>query len=488
MDSLLVLKVGNGSRTSGLARVLRGSLVAATVALLAFTPRAAFAQSDDEDDPGEIDANHSPTAAAPAVPNTEPKPEAKPEVKKENAPPAAQPAEPDIAPGSGPDFAVDNFSEQKNGYVPHAGTATVDWHGGIELDTGYAKYTFDSPTYDPERVYDMRGRFVLGPTLTHEFGGHYFIRARGEAVAWLRDAVGQYQVNVDDVWAQIGDKGLWDLKVGRFFSWRVYHKGLGVDLYTLEDTGALSENDYENPGAFGPHTYEVNNIYYRERPGRFAFHLYPTDFLGIEALGLYGRESLSSNTGGRGAVIAHWPFLRVSGAAEYRHSNPAIEALGDPDPNTGIRPSCDKCGVTNTYGYGGGIELTLKPVEISLNAAQEHVTTYAVKDGSLDPRSSNKTTTIGGYAEVDVGSLAMQRTLVVGGGWNRTEVNAQSTDYAQHIQMQGYAAYPLGFNDAMIKLVVSRATLENLISQGNNTFAEKNSVMNSVRFRFSMGF
>src|SRR5437588_282202 len=119
-----------------------------------------------------------------------------------------------------------------------------------EVDVGYAQYTFDSPTYKPERFYDVRGRFVMGPTLTHEFSGHYFIRARGEAVAWLRDVVGQYQVNVDDVWAQVGDKGRWDLKVGRFFSWRVYHKGLGVDLYTLDDTGARSENDVDNPQGF----------------------------------------------------------------------------------------------------------------------------------------------------------------------------------------------------------------------------------------------
>jgi hypothetical protein len=492
MDSLLVCKLGNRGRKWALTRLLGGTTVLAVSALLALSPRVALAQNDDDDDPGEIDANSKPKQDANA-PTTAAKPETKPEAGLPatvgNAPITAQPPPNAIESAASAGFVVDSFTEKKNGAVPQPATASVDWHGGAEIDIGQAKYTFDSPTYSPEKFYDFRGRFVMGPTLTHEFGGHYFIRARGEAVAWLRDAAGSlYQVNVDDVFGQVGDKGLWDLKAGRFFSWRVYHKGLGVDLYTLEDAGAISENDTDNPQAYGPHTYEVNAIYYRERPGKIAFHLYPTNFLGIETVAVYGRESQYNNLGGRAAAIVHFPFLRVSGAAEYRSGFPAIQALGSPDPATGARVECTHCGVTNVYGFGGGAEVTIKPVEIGLNAAQEHTKSYTVKDGTDDPKASNKITSIGGYGELDVGSLAFDRSLIAGAGWNRTEVLAESTDFTQHIQMQAYVYFPLGFNDAAIKLVGSRAQLQRLVSQGDGTFHELNSVMNSIRFRFSMGF
>jgi len=39
-----------------------------------------------------------------------------------------------------------------------------------------------------------------------------------------------YQINADDVYGQAGFKGIWDLKIGRFRTWRVYHKGAGFDL------------------------------------------------------------------------------------------------------------------------------------------------------------------------------------------------------------------------------------------------------------------
>ena len=517
MDSLLLRKVGNGSRHRALARLVASRTVAATtalVALVALSPRAAMAQNDDSSDSSGIDADSKVKLDETPEPESKPesksesksesKLESKPESKPEPEPEAIKsdvPIAPELScpaiPQGRPKFDFDTYSEEKNGYQPHPEIAAVLWHGNMQIDTSYASYTFESPTYNPEKFYDVRGRFVFGPTLTHEFGDHYFIRARGEGVAWVRDVVGQYQVNVDDVFAQVGYKGWWDVKVGRFFSWRVYHKGLGVDLYTLDDTGARSENDVDNVQGFGPHTYEVNDIYYRERPGRLAFHLYPADFLGIEALALYGRESQYNNLGARGAVIAHFPFLRLSAAAEYRNSAPAIEALGSPDPVTGARIDCTHCGVTNTYGAGGGAELTIKPIEISVNAAQEHINLYTVKDGSKDPKSSNKRTSIGGYAEFDLGSLVIARPLVFGFGWNRTEVLAETTDFSQHIQMQTYVAFPLGcfvqngqpcFNDAVLKLVAARADLHILTAQGNGTFTPLNSAMTSIRLRYAMGF
>jgi hypothetical protein len=115
----------------------------------------------------------------------------------------------------------------------------LEWHGNLELDGGYVKYSW-AGAFVPESVYDSRGRFVLGPMLTQTLGNDYFLRVTGQVVAWVREIYGIYQINADDVYVQVGKQGLWDFMAGRFLTWRVFRKGLGFDLYTLEDTGALA--------------------------------------------------------------------------------------------------------------------------------------------------------------------------------------------------------------------------------------------------------
>jgi hypothetical protein len=90
----------------------------------------------------------------------------------------------------------------------------LEWTGGLEVDVGYANYSFRTATYPPEEFFDFRGRFVLGPDVRYEFGQDQFFRAKAEFVAWVREQYNLYQVNVDDVYAQIGQYGLWDLQLG----------------------------------------------------------------------------------------------------------------------------------------------------------------------------------------------------------------------------------------------------------------------------------
>ena len=42
----------------------------------------------------------------------------------------------------------------------------------------------------------------------------------------------------DDLWIRVGQRNLWDVKVGRFEGWEIYHLGMGLDSYTLERMGA----------------------------------------------------------------------------------------------------------------------------------------------------------------------------------------------------------------------------------------------------------
>jgi hypothetical protein len=362
---------------------------------------------------------------------------------------------------------ADDQLEQSNGFVRPPSENTLEWHGGLEADAGYAGYEFENDAPRPQGFYDMRGRFVVGPTVEYRFRGtDWFLAARGELVAWLRET-NTYQINADDVYAQFGLKGWWDFKLGRFRTWRVYHKGNGFDLYTIEDVGACrvsiavtgSCSLETGSDAFGPHTYEVSHIYHREPAGRAALHVYPTEWSGIELAGTMGNNGVTNVLGGRGAAVVHFDFLRVSAAGEYRSTSPAQEKTSM-DPVSGASVDCPNCGVSHSYGFGGSLEVTLKPIEAGLSGAQSHETTYTATNGTLDNDASATRTSLGGYAEFDVGHLAFQRSLVLGFGLNRTEVVDKVDNFEQHYQGAAYVVFPLGFNAASLKLVVSQATLD----------------------------
>jgi hypothetical protein len=451
-------------------------------------------EQDKEADAEETDAGNEGEDAEEAEAEPAEKPAAKPAAAEPATAKAEVDAQADVAQdvGAQPEGPVtaDDMSEQKNGYRRNKPLTTFAWSGGMELDVGYATYSFENEALAPEEFYDARGRFVVGPTINYDFNGDWFVAARGELVLWVREVFQTYQINADDVFAQVGQRGLWDLKAGRFRTWRVYHKGLGFDLFTLEDLGACRQNPCDpaaGTATFGPHTYEVSYIYNRETAGHAAAHVYPTPWSGIEVAGAYGKDGVRNSAGGRGAGMLHWDFLRVSAAGEYRIFKPATEARTT--DATGAIFTCPRCNYSEYYGYGGGAELTVSPIEVGLNAARGQQNNYTILNGTLDTSSTNMTTSLGGYGELDVGTLAFQRALILGFGANRTEVLYENQNFDQHWQYAGYVAYPLGFNDASLKLVVSHATLTSESGvAGTDTFAQQNSEMTAVRTRLTYPF
>jgi len=460
---------------------------------------AGFAQDlDDElgDDEAPVEAPPEPEPEP--TPETEPEPE--PDATADANDAAATEAPAPVIQGDTSTAAAESTSaprsatastdpEQKNGFVKLASTSALSWGGSLETDTGYATYTFDSSALHDEEVYDMRGRFVLGPTATHRFWDDWFLRARGEAVLWVREQFGVYQVNVDDVFAQVGKDDVWDFKIGRFRTWRVYHKGLGFDLFTLEDAGACVQNPCSaDAGTFGPHTYEVSFVYDRETPGHAAVHVYPTAWSGLELAAAYGQAGVSNHIGVRAAAMVHFDFLRVMAAAELRTSRPREEASST--DGMGNTTECDKCGVSQRSGYGGGIELTLPPFEAGFNAALGATDIYTVTTGAFDEGASNDTRSFGGYAELDVGSVAFDQAFIVGFGLNRTEALAINENFREHFQYAAYLAYPLGESGALVKLVLSRSDLTNLtlVDEDNRVFNESQSAMSSARLRLAYPF
>ena len=458
-------------------------------------------KSPDVTDPDEDAALGAGSEAPPKTDEAPPKEEGKgDEAKKAEAGAAVKlkaetPATEPVSPTANPDTEVftqaDDYSEQPSGFVRSKSESILQWAGGLTTDVGYVKYTFDNKTIQPEDYYDIRGRFVVGPTIKYRFGGNWFVRARGEAVLWVRET-NTYQINADDVFGQIGQRELWDFKLGRFRMWRVYHKGRGFDLFTLEDIGACrptgsgcSQSVTTN---FAPHTYEVSSIYDRETAGHAAFHAYPAKFLGFELGGVYGATDAGQDKlGGRFAGVGHVPFGRISLATEYLYLRPAQKKQSQ-DPMTGMNVDCPKCSVSYNYGVGGGVEFNLQPVELGANYAWNSGTAYTVANGTEDKSASGTTTSLGGYAELDAGTLIFKKSLILGFGLNRTEVLDRAKTFQQHYQGAAYVVYPLGFNNASVKLVLSHATYEVESETSPGVFQRDQSAMTAGRLRFSLPF
>jgi hypothetical protein len=454
-------------------RWVRGFQVAALATALGLGTAHAHGQP-----PG---AAEPPQPAAPPAPNADEPPK----------PPARGPTEPAVLP---PPTRLEDAQPEMLKAAPGVAVwqksafpapARLEWHGSMETDVGFARYTFDTPSENPSSFYDFRGRFVLGPAFRYDFSGDYFFRTTGQFVAWIREQVGLYQINVDDVYAQVGKSELWDFMVGRFLTWRVYRKGLGYDLYTLEDTGALLLGNIEG-GNFGPHIYEVDHIFMRRTPGRAAFHLYPSSWSGIEVVGEYGKEGTSNTGGGRAAANITYDFLSLSAGAEYRFLRPAQEAASlQADGVTKIE--CKRCGVTERWGFGGGAVLRYKPIEAGFNATLAKQLVYSQKDGTPDKNGNGQTMSFGGYLELDVGSPTFARPLIVGAGAHRTEILTEVEEFKRHVQGVAYIAYPLGFNNAMVKFVLSQSDVLWEEPSGD-MFILRNSKMVAGRIRVSFNF
>ena len=75
----------------------------------------------------------------------------------------------------------------------------LGWDGSAEIDVGQSALWLSPSSAKPERLYDFRGRFVVGPVLEYDFDENHFFRLTGQVVAWVREEKQQYQANADDV-------------------------------------------------------------------------------------------------------------------------------------------------------------------------------------------------------------------------------------------------------------------------------------------------
>ena len=320
-------------------------------------------------------------------------------------------------------------------YYPKTG---IGVSGYVWIDTGYEHISTGNP--DPsaqnQNYVLQQGRFVLRVTPTWT-SGNYFVQAQAELVASKDQSQTQpAQADADDVWVRAGRWKAFDVQLGRYEGWEVYHFGLGLDLYTLERTGAV---DPVSP-QLTPSIYGLTYAFYRPAGvGAGAIHLYPTDWLRFELGAQLGNEGGNNSIAGRPVAIADFGWLRLKGGAEWKKSTPLGETT--------------KSSLTQ-YGGGASLQFVFDPyVEFGFNYGFGKNDKIA-QDGNEDDQGTNSTYSVGAFA---TGRLV--DGLLLGGGLDYTYLVDHHIDhvlgrYQDFDHWQGYVAlqYHL-FKQLFIKAV-----------------------------------
>jgi len=96
----------------------------------------------------------------------------------------------------------------------------------------------------------------------------------------------------------------WDVQLGRFEAFEVYHFGMGLDINTLERNGATGDQDAVSTRRVRARRERQYRVPPERRPN-LAIHAYPTDFLRVEMLGQLGLDQAATfdTVGARPAVV-----------------------------------------------------------------------------------------------------------------------------------------------------------------------------------------
>jgi len=414
----------------------------------------------------------APVAASPAAPATPPaEEEAMPAFVPQPPPPPPQYVEhlgPSSYPGKlrglygGSMWLEPSFNGLQWPYMVRTG---VGISGSAWVDNGYETINRGSPTVPNTTRWLQQGRAVLRVTPAY-VSGRFFIQAQAELVAngcqstgsSSCDQSGQGTVDTDDLWLRIGQWNVWDVKVGRFEAWELFHTGMGLDVNTLERRGAWDATTGTGlAGLAAPDYYGVTFLHDRPRGmglGYLAGHYYPTSYLRFELLGELGTKDISNQgdnyLGARPAAILDLGWLKLKGGAEYERRTSGDQNL---DATTGVKTDLKHKGTKS--GFGGAAQFVFDPyVEFGGNIAQGSAKNTD-DTGNPDPNQEAYTvTSIGGFANIRVARLITDRPelyglddLLLGGGaiwttWYGThKVSNYAADYAGQLQVFGAVQY-----------------------------------------------
>ena len=286
---------------------------------------------------------------------------------------------PSIASASGPALGTATAAAS---FVRHGGQGTVrtdglHLSGDLYIDTGYERSKRGLASEGDIVFWLQQGRFML-QAMALRTEGELFFQAQGQILAHVDEIEGDQHIDTDDAWAKFGRWDAWDIQVGRYEAWQVYHKGQGLERDTLEDLGA----------ADGPDIYEVNYALYRQDGfGQAAAHLYPTDWLRFELGAVFGNDLGFNSVGVRPATIVDLGPLKLKLAGEWRQLENQEEGKLQESEQRGVG------GSLQFFHAGDDVAV---PVEVGINAA------FGLVDridpfGRVDVRGSTDTLSVGGF-------------------------------------------------------------------------------------------
>lgn len=355
---------------------------------------------------------------------------------------------------------------------PFMARTGVGVSGVFWTDTGYETIIRDDrdSKMPNTKMAFQQGRAVLRltPAYVH---GRFFIQGQAELVANQCQSASDVCANnatftTDDLWIRVGEWNRWDIKVGRFEGWEVYHLGMGMDMYTFERMGAQQFGlANPQPQLEAPAFYGVN--YMHDRPtdglalGYAAFHGYFTEAVRLEVLGELGSDNYRTDDsnktaytylGARPTLIYDLGWFKLKAGAEYQQRTAVVQLVPDGGTKT------DSSYYRTRMGGGASLQFVLDPrIEFGVNAAygKQHETD---DNGNAIPTSCWTTTSVGGFANLRLADL-----WLAGAGVNWTaqtsenRVNDSSTaDYVAHLQAFAALQYLLA-GQLFIKAVVGFA-------------------------------
>jgi hypothetical protein len=426
------------------------------------TDSAAASQSSDSTEAAAA-AKPEPAKPEPAKKAEPAKPEpAKPEPAKAEAAPAV-PLSVEILPGSGyPEPRVRGIvggslwltmhGLQFPYMAPetHKSEARVAISGSIWDDTSYARFA-GVPSTAAQKRWENQARAVLRATPAYTTKDGWFVQGQIELVANNNQYVDQSKPAglVDDLFVRAGKWNVFDVTVGRYQGWEVYHYGMGLDLNTFERRGAA------HPSNVPPQPSIYGLDYYWDRPnrsaGNYAAHVYFTDYLRLELLGQIGTGDTGGNVRSiRPVAVLDLGYLKVKAGWEYGVIRPQAEGAKDR---------------TDQNGFGGAIQFVINPyIEGGVNGAIGYKDSTLPISGLPDLAGSTTTMSYGGFLN---GRVIGPFILGIGANqthWESLETNGTPTssnfnkqNYKTHFQ--SFFAVQYSFWDKLfLKFVGSHAS------------------------------
>ncbi|MCA9517843.1 MAG: hypothetical protein KC635_23045 [Myxococcales bacterium] len=364
-------------------------------------------------------------------------------------PPAA---EPEVRAPHDADVPPD-LDAPKDGDVVILGVP-LSFSGNFWTDVGFMKRLNERQgQYDQDATY-MQGRFVLAAEHTSGLGDTYYATARVELLGFVNEFTkSQFEAHVQDAYVIAGSR-LWDVQVGRFLAWEVYHRGQGIELYTAEEAGALE----------GPSLYWLQVTRgHRNEAGQLAFHLFPTDWLAFELAGVYGQESNQNNLGVRPVVALDFGRLDVKLGYEYLAQLPQTDA--------------DKVEV-KTQGFAAMVSYAFPHLTLGADVGHASVD-YTDIQGLTDGEKTFDKTSVGGFADIDFADSS------IGLGYHFTMQENEQGEQNTHHQAFVTFLQHLPIPGLSVKLVYGFATAH---IQDIDVGSEWDNTMHSVRLRVAYDF